>query len=108
MDTALKLLVLDIIKSFHSFQGIIAGNRYGIVRGANIIDVRVADEKGQAFTHHIIAGLDYILGQLIFFFISHVSFRSFSIFPFSERIFILCCYYESIRTTIESIEIRHV
>lgn len=43
--------------------GIIAGSQRGFCRNANIIDVRVADASGKSQTHHLLAGLDYIIGQ---------------------------------------------
>jgi subtilisin family serine protease len=46
--------------------GIIAGSQRGLCRNANVIDVRVADIAGKSQTHHLLAGLDYIIGIIFF------------------------------------------
>jgi serine protease len=43
--------------------GIIAGSQIGFCRHANVIDVRVADASGKSQTHHLLAGLDYVIGN---------------------------------------------
>lgn len=36
-----------------------------MINSANLIDVRVADENGIAQIHHILAGLDYVIGRFL-------------------------------------------
>lgn len=44
--------------------GIIGGVKYGLARGVTLIDVRVLDETGHGTVKDIIAGLDYVAGQV--------------------------------------------
>jgi hypothetical protein len=75
MVTELKLLVREYSSSspslchshlplFH-ITGIIGGQNFGLISSATLIDVRVANENGNARIHDILAGLDYTIGRFL-------------------------------------------